>query len=87
MLFKLLLKPHQRNAVPFFHRYVLKAKRERESSDDSDLEQVDQAQTAQDMATEPLWEALDFDNNQVDRLIMFEITKRRVACFETEFDS
>lgn len=43
MLFKLLLKPHQVNAVPYFQRFVLKAKREREDSDQSEEDQVNLA--------------------------------------------
>ena len=38
------------------------------------------------IATEPLWEAFDFENDKVDRLIMYEITKRMVAGYQIEND-
>lgn len=87
LVVKVLLRSHQHLSVKFFQRYVLKGLRQ----DGQDPEENDTekpsifANTGPMITAEALWDSLDLQNCKIDRLILHQITKRKVEGFEDDF--
>ena len=82
LLVKVLLEPHQRMAIPFFQRYVLRDKISSElADDDADPRDSLFTNTGPHITADALWDALDPVNSRADRLILYEIARRRIDGF------
>ena len=86
LLVKMLLKSHQRLAVPFFHRYVLKAKQKNSDGGQAERREKPSIFTYNDqmITADALWDSLDLENDKIDRRILYEITERRMDGFRDD---
>ena len=70
LLTKTMLSHRQQASVPFFSRYVI---RDKNLHPDRDATK----KTAVEYADIDLWEGLDPENSRADRLILYEVARRR----------
>ena len=81
LLTKTVLSHRQQSTVPYFLRYVIRDKNLRQERDISAKKKSEVVQQYEDV---DLWDGLDPENSMADRLILYEIARRRYPGTEAD---